>query len=214
MEQWYALHTVSGKEQEAGELLKRVVSHKLWISCQIPKKIKVFRSGGILHLLEGVMFPGYLFVKTADSEGLLKVLQKARKFPQFTGSTKGMLAPVEEKDLHFLQDVCGKELQQVMGVTRIALNGENQVIRAEGVLGRYLDRIVKLNLHKRFAIVEVELFNRNQAVLFGISLDQDRLVQECKGKQENLLLQECRVQRDNELPKESGQQEYGLPQGA
>lgn len=35
---------------------------------------------------------------------------------------------------------------------------------------------MKLNLHKRFAVVEVELFNRTQAVLFGVSLEQDRAV--------------------------------------
>ena len=93
MEQWYALYTVPGREQDAAELLERVVSHNLWSDCRIPRKVKVFRSGGVLHLLE-----------------------------------------------------------------------------------HYRDRIVKLNLHKRFAVVEVELFNRTQAVLFGVSLEQDRAV--------------------------------------
>lgn len=174
MEQWYVLYTVQGKEQEAAALLERVFGDNLWSSCRILKKMKVFRSGGILHLLEDVMFPGYLFIKTANSEELFKELQKARKFPQFVGNTKEMITPVEEKDLHFLQDVCGEDLQRVMGVTKISLNNENQIIRADGVLEHYRDSIVKLNLHKRFAVVKVELFNRTQSVLFGVSLEQDR----------------------------------------
>ena len=174
MEQGYALYTVPGREQEAAELLERAVSHELWSFCRIPKKVKVFRSGGILHLLEDVMFPGYLFVKTADSKALADELQKARKFPQLIGNIKDTLAPVEAKDLQFLQDVCGENLQQAMGVTKLVLNEENRIVRAEGVLEHYRDRIVKLNLHKRFAVVEVELFNRRQAVLFGVSLEQDR----------------------------------------
>lgn len=179
MEQWYVLYTVSGKEQEARELLERSVCRDLWSCCRIPRKMKVFRSGGILHLVEDVMFPGYLFVKTGKSDVLFKELQKARKFPQFVGNMKEMIAAVEERDLHFLQDVCGENLQHVMGVTTLTLNDKNLIVRAEGVLDHYRSQIVKLNLHKRFAVVEVELFNRKQAVLFGVTLEQDQTV---KGK--------------------------------
>lgn len=174
MERWYALYTEPGREQAAAGLLERVVGHELWSLCRIPRKVKVFRSGGMLHLLEDVMFPGYLFIKTNDSEALSKVLKKSGKFPQFIGNPKDMFAPVDEKDLCFLQDVCGENLSRAMGVTKIVLNEENQIVRADGVLAHYKDRIVKLNLHKRFAVVEVELFNRTQAVLFGVSLDNDR----------------------------------------
>ncbi len=178
VKQWYVLYTVPGKESEAAELLERAVSHNFWICCGIPKKIKVFRSGGILHLLEDVMFPGYLFVQTEHPEELAKELGKARQFPQLIGSDsksgKDLFTPVEEKDLRFLQDVCGERLQRTMGVTKIVLNEENRIVLADGVLDHYRDRIVKLNLHKRFAIVEIELFNRRQEVLFGVRLEQDR----------------------------------------
>lgn len=177
MERWYALYTEPGKEQEAAELLERAVSHEVWKCWGIPRKTKVFRSGGRLHFVEDVMFPGYLFVRTKDIEKLSKELLKSRKFPQLIGGrTKNrgeILAPVEDKDLHFLQHVCGENLQRVMGVTQITLNDENRIVRADGVLEQYRDQIVKLNLHKRFAIVEIQLFNRIQAVLFGVKLEQD-----------------------------------------
>lgn len=178
MEQWYALYTAPGREQEASELLDRTVSHDLWTRSGVPRKVKVFRSGGRLHMVEDVMFPGYLFVRTNDSEKLLKVLEKARAFPQFVGGSRKakneILTPVEEKDLRFLQDVCGENLQHAMGVTKIWLDEKNRIIHADGVLDHYQDHIVKLNLHKRFAIVEIELFNRIQAVLFGVKLEQDQ----------------------------------------
>lgn len=174
MEQWYALYTAPGREQEAADLLKRAVDSSLWACCRIPRKVKVFRSGGALHLLEDVMFPGYLFIKTAEPKGLSDIMARSGKFPQFIGDKKEMPAPVEESDLQFLQKVCGENLQQVMGVTKIVLNETNRIVRAEGVLNQFRDRIVKLNLHKRYAVVEVELFNRRQAVLFGVSLEHDR----------------------------------------
>lgn len=177
MKRWYALYTVSGKERDAAGLLERAVSRSLWTCCGIPQKTKVFRSGGRLHLVEDVMFPGYLFVRTDNAEKLSKELLKSREFPQFIGDRsrtgEDILTPVEEKDMNFLQDVCGENLQRVMGVTQITLNNENRIVRADGVLERYRDKIVKLNLHKRFAIVELQLFNRTQAVLFGVRLEQD-----------------------------------------
>ena len=176
MEHWYVLHTIPGKEQAALELLERAVDPNLCSQCQIPKKLKVFRSGGLLHLVEDVMFKGYLFIRTVDAKTLSKELDKAKKFPQFIGETKESITSVEEADLHFLQDVCGEDLKQTMGLTRIILNERNQIIRAEGILEHYQNRIVKLNLHKRYAVVNVELFNRNQPVLFGLCLEQDQAV--------------------------------------
>ncbi|MCI9583469.1 MAG: hypothetical protein HFG46_07290, partial [Clostridium sp.] len=73
----------------------------------------------------------------------------------------------------FLKGVCGETLERPMGVTRLILDGDNRIIRADGILNRYLDRIVKLNLHRRFALVETALFNRIQPVLFGVTLEQD-----------------------------------------
>lgn len=174
MEKWYALRTVSGKEPEAGELLKQAVSHALWSECRIPKKTKVYRSGGRLYLLEDVMFPGYLFIKTDCPNELAKKLEKSGKLPQFIDSSKGSMAPVEDQDLRFLKVVCGDDLRRVMGVSKIVLNDEKRIIRTDGVLLHYQNQIVKLNLHKRYAVVKVDLFNRLQTVLFGISLEQDR----------------------------------------
>lgn len=174
MERWYVLSTVSGREQEACELLERTVSHELWCICCVPRKTKVFRSGGILHLLDDVMFPGYIFIQTQFPKQLSGELKRAKKFPQFIDFNEQLLVPVEEQDLCFLQDVCGGDLQQTMGITKLHLGEENRILGAEGVLEHYLERIVKLNLHKRFAVVEVELFNRRQKVLFGLQLEQDQ----------------------------------------
>ena len=168
MEQWYVLKTVPGKEQKAADLLRRAVTPGLFKECRVLRKIKVFRSGGALRFLEGVLFPGYVFVRASDPGALDKELKRSRDFPQFPS-----VAPVEPADLTFLKDVCGRDLERPMGVTRLTLDRENRIIRADGILSGYVNRIIKLNLHKRFALTEVELFGRVQPVLFGVTLEQD-----------------------------------------
>ena len=171
MEQWYVLKTVPRREQEAADLIKRAVTPGLFKECRVLRKIKVFRSGGALRFLEGVLFPGYVFVRTACPGALDKELKRSRDFPQFPSIT-----PVEAADLAFLEDICGRDLGRPMGVTRLTLGGDNRIIRADGILSGYVNRIIKLNLHKRFALAQVELFGRVQPVLFGVTLEQDPLM--------------------------------------
>ena len=171
MEQWYVLKTVPGREQEGADLMKRAVTPGLFKECRVLRKVKVFRSGGALRFLEDVLFPGYLFVRTACPEALERELKRSGDFPQFPSVT-----PVEAADLAFLKDVCGDNLERPMGVTRLTLDMDNRIIRADGILGGYLDRIIRLNLHRRFALVETPLFNRIQSVLFGVTLERDPLM--------------------------------------
>lgn len=182
MEKWYVLQTAPGREAEKAGLLERAVDKGLYSLCCIPKRNRVFRSGGVFHILEDVMFPGYVFIRTAQAEELARIFERARDFPHFVcfstekDRKKEFLLPLEETDVAFLQGVCGEDLHSVMRVSRIDLNAENRIIWADGILNQYLDRLVKLNLHKRFAIAEVPLFHRTQPILFGIRLKQDSIM--------------------------------------
>ena len=181
-EGWYALWTREGKEQEALELLERKGGSGLFSLGRIPSKIKVFRSGKALHQVRDVMFSGYVFIKTAYPKACMEMAARAKAFPQPLCEGKIMgnvrkghlwegqrtMAPLEDADLRFLQSVCGEDLGTPMGLTRIYLDGEGKIAKADGVLNQFLDRVVRLNLHKRFAVAEIPLFNRLQPVLFGI----------------------------------------------
>lgn len=178
-ENWYILRTYKEQEYEAASLLNRAVPTSLCSLCRIPQKLKLFRLGGEFRLVKDIMFPGYLFIRTAAPEKLKKELKKSREFPQFfpfsrdeTGEEE--LIPISIQDLAFLQNVCGKELQSAMGVSDIMLGENKQVISVRGVLEHYASQIVRVNLHRRFAVAEVPLFNRRQTILFGIRLEQDQ----------------------------------------
>ena len=177
-ERWYVLQTRPGNEEAACGLLTRLRRRnpKLCFDVRILKKRKVFRSGGALHVLEDRLFPGYLFVRTAQPEELRRALDASRALPRFFCCESGReeIVPVEAADLAFLQSVCGQELQQPMGITEIAVGEHKEILRPRGVLKPYVSRVVRLNLHKRFAVAEIPLFNRRQEILFAIRLEQDR----------------------------------------
>lgn len=186
MQEWYVFKCEEKKESQAAALLEKKIETDLWSEWRILKKIRFFRSGGMLHRIDDVMLPGYILIRTGNPEGLYKAVICAKAFPQpivFQGRnicrTGGEylgnheMLHVDESDLLFLQTVCGENLREPMGITKLYLDVENKIIDAEGILSRYLDNIVKLNLHKRFALVEVPLFNRKQKILFSVQLEHD-----------------------------------------
>ena len=172
-QRWHVVHTIPGREPEAVELLERKVSHALWQDCRILKKQQLFRTQGDYLLSRKDMFPGYIFICTKFPEALAEELKKAKQFPQPVGSRTDNLIPVEEEDLRFLENVCGKGLAHDMRLSTVRVDNEGVVRSASGALEPYMGRITRQRLRHRFVTAEVPLFNRRENVLFGIRLEGD-----------------------------------------
>lgn len=178
MNNWFVMHTEEGKEEQALELMQRKLSRKLWRQCRILYKEKLLRTNGSLLCTTQMMFPGYIFIQTDYPEELKEELIKARQFPKLLGNEDMDIIAVEDKDLHFLQNICGENLQYTMGLSEVEADEEGNITCIHGVLKRYAGQITKKRLRKRYVLAEVPLFNRMETVLFGIVLPDDRIMQE------------------------------------
>ena len=119
MENWYAMKTMSEKEEEAAELIRRTLPPSLWESCTILRKKKLFRADGKLILSMEKMFPGYLFLQTDRIQDVSEMLKRSREYPHLLGEGGGQAVRMEEKDLAFLKQVCGEQLDQPMGLSQV-----------------------------------------------------------------------------------------------
>lgn len=175
---WYVLRAKEGREEAAADLLVKKCRDGLLDNCRVLKKRQLLRSGGRFYPIERLLFPGYVLVQTADPEGLCELVLCSRDFPQpgEDGSIRKrpVMIPVEQEDMEFLQSVCGPRLSHEMGISRVHVDENRSITDAEGAIVPYLDRIRKVNLHKRYALVEVPLFQRSETILFPIELEQDR----------------------------------------
>lgn len=170
---WHVMRTIPGREPEAAALLERKVSHILWSDCRILKKQQLFRMQGSYFLSRKDMFPGYIFVCTKFPEELVGELRKAREFPQLVGNQMKEMIPIEEMDLHFLENVCGKDLVHDMWLSTVRVDDDGQVRSASGALEPYVGRITRQRLRHRYVTAEVPLFNRVENILFGIRVEGD-----------------------------------------
>lgn len=175
---WYVLRAKEGREEAAADLLVKKCRDGLLDNCRVLKKRQLLRSGGRFYPIERLLFPGYVLVQTADPEGLCELVLCSREFPQpgEDGSIRKrpVMIPVEQEDMEFLQSVCGPRLSHEMGISCVHVDENHSITDAEGAIVPYLDRIRKVNLHKRYALVEVSLFQRSETILFPIELEQDR----------------------------------------
>lgn len=175
---WYVMRAIPGKETDAVMILEKKIERRLWIQCRILKKQQLFRSQGRYLLSRKELFPGYVFIETETPENLMEELQKAKKFPQIIGNRNDrnvQFVPVEEKDLWFLKNVCGRELEHDMWLSTVRVDGEGRVESATGALRPYLGRITRQRLRHRYVTAEVPLFNRVENILFGIRIKGDPL---------------------------------------
>jgi len=171
------MHTLPGNEAEAISLLERKVSHKLWREYRILKKQQLFRIRGNYLLNRKELFPGYIFICTECPNELADELKRVRRFPQLIGSMAcgqgDEFAAVENEDYHFLENVCGKNLEHDMRLSTVSVNEEGHVQSACGALKPYVGRITRQRLRHRYVTAKVPLFNRVENVLFGIRLEGD-----------------------------------------
>lgn len=176
MGNWYVMRTVPNEEEHAVELMQRVLTQDLWIQCRILKKQKLFRSGGQLLLQTEILFPGYIFIQTNTPCELQEELNKAKQFPKLIGNQSRYIVSVEDEELRFLKSICGENLQYDMGLSRVQVDDDGNLIKTEGVLQPYMSMITRQRLRKRYVLASVTLFNRKEDILFGVFLSGDQIV--------------------------------------
>ena len=115
-----------------------------------------------------------LFTNRPDP-GCVRNVKTVQRISSSSWGSGGQAVRMEEKDLAFLKQVCGEQLDQPMGLSQVEADEEGNLIRVEGILRPYSQKIVRKRLRKRYVLAEVGLFGRQETVLFGICLPGDRI---------------------------------------
>lgn len=176
MSNWYVMRTVPGKEDKAIELMQKYLNRKLWNQCRKLSKQKLFRTGGQLLLNKEQMFPGYIFIQTEEPEVLQDELCKSRRFPILIGNQNIEIVAVDDQELRFLKSLCGEQLHEEMGLSKIQVDEAGDITQIEGVLKPYAGQITKKRLRKRYVLASVELLHRKEEIQFGVILEKDQIV--------------------------------------
>ena len=117
------------------------------------------------------LFPGYIFFETEDAESLYFRLKKIDAFNKILSTGHGEYTPIQTDEEMFLRALIGEDYvaQESVGV----IEGD-QIIVMHGPLKGLEGSIVKINRHKRIAIIRAEFMGGAREVKVGLEIIDKR----------------------------------------
>ena len=170
---WYVIQTMSGKEHEVCLWINTFVDKSLFTRCFVPLYEDVWRKEGIGHISIKRLFTGYLFIETDTPEEIHEALKDISQMTVLLSAddkNEKTFIPLHREEEIFLDSILSDGIMKVSYV-HMSKNGRiNMVI---GPLQSYTDRIVRVDVPHRRAIVDIPIMGESKRLKFGLWLDKD-----------------------------------------
>lgn len=192
---WYVIQTETGKEEETLLLMRNIIPEELCQYCFLIWAEWPRRAGGQWNIVKKNMFPGYIFVETEEPEELFQRLKKVPGLTKLLGGDRCEFIPLGAEEERFFCMIgekegnctrenwtakCGagtdKRKRYCLSVrpSTVRVDEEGKLEILNGVLQSFKEEIVRVNLHKRYAVVRVRMLGE-KTVLFGLAMEKDEL---------------------------------------
>lgn len=163
---WYVVRTVIGQEEKAMEKCRNAFQGSGITALFSPQYEYMRRYQGAWHVIQGVLFPGYIFIESEDSEELEKYLKNIPDVvsPVCTGGGFFPICKEEEDFLHSLFD----ETYCIRYSLGYLVDGE--LVVEKGPLCGKSKYITKIDRHRRNADITLHLFQQEKKVQVGLEV--------------------------------------------
>lgn len=167
---WEARYIYSFKED--GSPRFRHYHPDAYEECFIPtyekyRKVKGQPTKQLAHLL-----PGYLFFVSDHPQELQKLLKRIPEFAKTLGDDDGAI-PLYQEEVEFLQRYTGDE--RILKMSEGYLVGSELVV-TDGPLKDYQGKVMRIDRHKRTAVLELEFLGRKMKVTVGLEVVKKSIV--------------------------------------
>lgn len=163
---WYVVQVRTGTEESIRTQCRKTVSAEVLESCFIPYYEEKKRIRGMWTTQKRVLFPGYIFVITEESERLYMELKHVQGLTKLLGIGNEIVALTKE-EVEFLTAVGGEE--HVVAVSEGIIENSRVRVYAGPLMGME-GYIKKIDRHKRKAWLEIPMFGRMQKVEVGLEI--------------------------------------------
>lgn len=171
---WYVIQTLTGKESELVGTIYKLLPNLIFNKCFIIKRQMLKRLGGEWVEITENLFPSYVFLDTQVPEALFYELKHIPEYTKLLGNGQGVFIPLEMGEEQFLIKLYQEESTPVVKLSQIILDEAHNINEIDGPLGKFKHEIIRLNLRKRYAVVETAIGGKKQQVMLGIRLEKDR----------------------------------------
>ncbi len=140
---WYVVQTPVGREAEAAEKLNHFIGIRLKSLVLCCQKEQILRMGGVYYVDTEVMFPGYVFVDTADEPVLEDGVKCLAGLVRFLNAGSGhihMERQSPERGREISEELLREDSSHTVQRFLVRANDAGEIRWAEGCLVRMLPR--------------------------------------------------------------------------
>ena len=180
---WYVIQTITGKEQELVDLVYKMLPKTVYKECFFLKRQLLKRLGGEWLEVTETLFPAYVFLDLMNADEVFYGLKRIPEFSKLLGDNLGEFIPLEEEEREFLEPLCANESSvenadkgagyYLVRNTKVYLDDKGEIERLDGPLEYFKEKIIRLNLRKRYALIETAIRGEQQTAMLGIKLEKD-----------------------------------------
>ena len=116
------------------------------------------------------MFQGYVFVNSNKPERLYGELKKLPKLTKIIGREENYFIPLSKEEENLIRGLGNKEHKTLL--SRVELQDGKKIRVIQGPLKNYIENVVKVNMHKREAVVKVKFMGKEMDLYMGIEMEK------------------------------------------
>lgn len=163
---WYAMQVQSGSEKKVMQLCRATFSASILQECFYPCFEQVHKKGGQRHIITAPLFPGYLFLVT---DQIRELSQELWKIPAITKLLKvgHEIIPIQKEEEIFLKTHGGEN--HIFTLSKGYMMGDYVQIE-EGAFAGYYGKLVYVDRHNRYGVMQVQMFSKTVEMQFGLEI--------------------------------------------
>lgn len=161
---WCVVYAGDKNEQKTKGFITHLLRGNACARCFSLTKNRLYKNSGVWHTVCERIFPGYVFIDTDEPETVYRILEKTPKNLLFSGSSK---VCVLDKDEEMLLNSIVDENGQI-GISDVHIREDKTIEFLSGPLVKMPERVKRVDLHRRFAEVQMNLPYGKESVWLGI----------------------------------------------
>lgn len=165
---WYVIQTLGGEEERTADMIRKWISSYYIEECFVPKRERMKKFHGRWNKVEEILFQGYVFVISEKPEKLYQKLKQVPKLTKLLGREMDYFFALGEEEKRLVERI-GNQVHKIP-LSQIMIGEGKQIQVLDGPLKGYVGNIVKVNLHKREAAIEIEFMGRKMELKMGIEM--------------------------------------------
>ena len=148
------------------EKINKKSKNTLIQECFFLQRERMKKFGGRFHKVQEIVFPPYIFVHTNQEKEVNQLFEQTPELSELLHSKQ--FTPLQKEEVDFILR-WGDETH-LLKLSVIRVNEDKTVEIIDGSLKNYKKELVKLDLHRRTAIIQTQFLGEKQEIHLGFQI--------------------------------------------